>query len=98
MPACSNAAPRALADHRKSQKSKGWPLAAGLQVRTGTGLLMIQPDGDTDVKMSCFTYFWNADRDCETTPANATHIMVLYENRMASIASQPSRSWRMFAL
>jgi len=50
------------------------------------------------MKMRCYTYFWNADRDCETIPANATHIMVLYECPTSSIASQPSRSWRMFAI
>lgn len=50
------------------------------------------------MKMRCLTYFWNAERDCQTTPANATHILVLYENIYAPIDAQPSRSWRMFAL
>ena len=52
----------------------------------------------TDRGMRCFTYYWNAERDCETTPQNATHIMVLYENPTAALQVQPTRAWRMFAL
>lgn len=50
------------------------------------------------MRMKCSTYYWNAERDCETTPANATHIIVLYEDQCAPIDKQPTRSWRMFAI
>ena len=50
------------------------------------------------MKMRVFVYYWNAERDCETTPANATHIMVLYEDPCVALNMLPSRSWRMFAI
>lgn len=45
-----------------------------------------------------YRFWWNAERDCETTERNATHVLVLYECTALPIEAMPSRSWQLFAL